>query len=175
MDPPLRRSRSLRSTSVLSARKHKRDSTRVMGGGIPHSVSEQTSISTRPKKQKKRRDGIRKRFSLAISLPSRDKEKESKEEEEVAEPLVRKISIDENVSFSHKEHVGKDEANQFLVRLLKLREERYMEMHQQIRENISSGYMFLRPPAHMKDPFSQIIPKDQLKSMRRRVRTTAYK
>ena len=79
-----------------------------------------------------------------------------------------KISIGDNVAFSHKEHVGKDDANQFLMRLLKMREERYVEMHQKIRENITAGYVHLRPPNHMAQRFAGIVSSGET-SFRRRV------
>merc|ERR1711959_161283 len=99
----------------------------------------------RPKKT--RREKLRSRFSL------------NGNKEENDEPRTfasRKISIGADVAFSHKEHVGKEDANQFLLKLLKLRQERYMEMHQQIRDNICSGYIHLRPPAHSVDKFYEI-------------------
>lgn len=157
-DPPLRRSKSLKTTHVLKSRKDQRDGD-VKGDGAQLVSSVSETVQLRPKAKKKRkRDTIRKRISLVISS--------DKTKDEEVEKAARRISIGENVSFSHKEHVGKDEANQFLLRLLKLREERYMEMHQNIRENISRGYMYLRPPNHMINRFEEIIPRE---SLRRRV------
>jgi hypothetical protein len=80
--------------------------------------------------------------------------KEIRKSTELSRPLVQ---IGE-VAFSHKEHVGKDDADQFLVKLLKLREEGYIEIHQQIAAGCNQGYLSVRPPAHLFQQFLEIAP-----------------
>jgi hypothetical protein len=88
---------------------------------------------------------------------SRPKSGKTKERDPKDCDSPRLVQIGE-VSFAHKEHVGKDDADQFLVKLLKLREEGYIQIHQQIRSTHNQGYLSVRPPAQMFQQFLEIAP-----------------
>jgi hypothetical protein len=156
----LRRSRSLRSTHFLRTSSH---SPRGPETEMPRSESMGGTLD-RPKKK---RTNLKQR--LSVSFRGQDRAAFEEAIKNAGEPTLPEsgslISIGDNVSFSHKEHVGKDDANHFLLRLLKLREERYMEIHQKIRESYTAGYVDIRPPIHMVSAFEKISP---VSSIRRR-------
>jgi len=148
---PVRRSKSSKVQRTL-----------LQGTNVRDRNGSEPIVQLRDRPKKTRREKFRSRFSL-----NGDKDKDAKKEEN-DEPRTfasRKISIGADVAFSHKEHVGKEDANQFLLKLLKLRQERYMEMHQQIRDNICSGYIHLRPPAHSIDKFYEICTDESKKKV----------
>jgi len=125
------------------------------------SVCPESGVPLRNRVKKSKKAALRKRFSFSNS----DKEREKI----LAQTNFARISIGDNVSFSHKEHVGENDANQFLVRMIRVREERYADVHQQIQSGIHFGYVHIRPPAHKKDEFAKILPaKETKKSSRSR-------
>ena len=177
--PQIRRAISLRSRQTLRSLRTEDDTKAerapITSRGRPIRDVPQNGLTSsapieRPKKNRKKK--LRKRFSLSIRSEKTTQEDIANLQREVKECNGAKISIGEDVAFSHKEHVGKDDANQFLLRLLKLREERYLEMHQEIRATITASYVHLRPPNHMAQQFLSIVSegKPSEVSFRRRVR-----
>lgn len=128
--PQLRRAISLRSRQTLRSlrpadrEKEERPRARSRPGTLSETPQNGLTASApmeRPKKSRKKK--LRQRLSLSLRGSDKNTQEDIANLQREVKECNAKISIGEDVAFSHKEHVGKDDANQFLLRLLKLREE----------------------------------------------------
>ena len=73
------------------------------------------------------------------------------------------ITISSVITTSHVQHVGQESANQFLLRLLKLRDEKFAHVHHEIHAGPRSGYIYLQPSKNMANQFRSIMQSEELK------------
>lgn len=65
----------------------------------------------------------------------------------------------------HVQHVGQDGANEFVLRLLKQRKEKYAHIHHEINKGPTSGYFHIRSSTNMSNQFRNMITSENIKDV----------
>lgn len=84
-----------------------------------------------------------------------------KEEKKGEKPEIRILAT------NHVKHVEQEGANEFLMGMLNLRDEKYAHIHHEIRAGMNKGYILLRPSANMANQFRSMINSEPLRKVRR--------
>lgn len=151
------RSKLFRTPSKLLSRKEKEKDNITPSSPSRKEKKEKTTVRSRSLRDLTDRLSSSGGSSSKIITPRKETKKEKPEQPMIISSVVQSV---------HVEHVGQENANQFLLRLLKLRDEKFAHIHHEIRAGPRSGYIDLRPSTNMSNQFRNLYSCEKMKKVR---------